>query len=144
MIPQPPAAPHIHTVQVPWGHSDPAGIVFYPNFFAFFDEATWALFYAAGLSLEVMRERYGCLGIPLIDAQASFRLPCRFRDVLTIESRIAEVSQKTFTVQHVVLNAGRRALTGREIRIWGITHPDDPMRLKAIPLPAEVLKALGV
>jgi 4-hydroxybenzoyl-CoA thioesterase len=92
----------------------------------------------------VMRERYGCLGIPLIDAQASFRYPCRFRDVLTIESRISEVTQKTFTVQHVVFNAGHRALTGREIRIWGITHPDDPMRLKAATLPPDVLKALGV
>jgi 4-hydroxybenzoyl-CoA thioesterase len=150
--------PHIHTVQVGWGHSDPAGIVFYPNFFAYFDEATWALFYAAGLGLGVMKERYGCLGIPLVDAQASFKSPCRFRDVLTIESHIADVTEKTFAVMHRVLNhgpaspnstgpsdtAGREALTGREVRIWGIIHPDDPKRLKAMPLPADVLKALGV
>lgn len=145
--------PHVHTVRVGWGHSDPAGIVFYPNFFAYFDEATWALFYAAGLGLDVMRERFGCLGIPLVDAQASFKLPCRFRDVLTIESEVADVTEKTFAVRHRVLNhgpegpgesAGREALTGREVRIWGIVHPDDPKRLKAVPLPPAVLKALGV
>lgn len=136
--------PHIHTVQVQWGHSDPAGIVFYPNFFAYFDEATWGLFYDAGLSLDVMRQKYNCLGIPLVDAQASFKSPCRFRDILTIESRISDVREKTFTVQHVVKNGGREALAGREIRIWGIVHPDDPQKLKAMPLPADVLKALGV
>ena len=136
--------PHIHTVQVQWGHSDPAGIVFYPNFFAYFDEATWALFYDAGLTLDVMRNRYQCLGIPLVDAQASFKSPCRFRDLLTIESTVTDVKEKTFTVQHTVKNAGREALVGREIRIWGIVHPDDPQRLKAVPLPADVLRALGV
>jgi 4-hydroxybenzoyl-CoA thioesterase len=136
--------PHIHTVQVQWGHSDPAGIVFYPNFFTYFDEATWALFYAAGLSLDVMRQRYNCLGIPLVDAQASFKSPCRFRDVLAIESHITDVKEKTFTVQHVVKNGGREALVGREIRIWGVVHPDDPQKLKAMPLPPDVLKALGV
>ena len=136
--------PHIHTVQVQWGHSDPAGIVFYPNFFAYFDEATWALFYEAGLSLDVMRNKYNCLGIPLVDAQASFKSPCRFRDILTIESIVTDVKEKTFSVLHVVKNGGREALVGREIRIWGIVHPDDPQRLKAVPLPADVLKALGV
>ncbi len=139
------AAPyiHIHTVQVEWGHSDPAGIVFYPHFFSYFDGATWEIMYAAGLTLDVMRERYGCLGIPVVDAQASFISPCRFRDILTIESRITEVTEKTFTVQHAVRNAGREALTGREIRIWGIVHPNDPQRLKAAPLPREVREALG-
>jgi 4-hydroxybenzoyl-CoA thioesterase len=135
---------HLHTVQVTWGHSDPAGIVFYPNFFAYFDEATWALFYAAGLSLDVMRDRYQCLGIPLVDAQASFKSPCRFRDVLTIESHVTDVTEKTFTVRHHVRNGAREALVGREIRIWGIVHPEDPARLKAMPLPADVLQALGV
>ena len=134
---------HIHTVAVEWGHSDPAGIVFYPHFFAYFDSATWEMFYSAGLSLETMRAKYGCIGIPLVDAQASFLSPCRFRDILTIEGRITAVTEKTFTVQHAVRNAEREAVKGREVRIWGIVHPDDPQRLKAAPLPPEVRQALG-
>jgi 4-hydroxybenzoyl-CoA thioesterase len=136
--------PHIHTLRVQWGHSDPAGIVFYPHFFAYFDEATWALFHGAGLSLEVMRERYQAIGIPLVDAQATFKSPCRFRDVLTVESRIDEVKEKTFAVHHRILNAGKEAVLGREVRIWGVMHPDDPMRLRAAPLPPDVLEALGL
>jgi 4-hydroxybenzoyl-CoA thioesterase len=64
--------------------------------------------------------------------------------VLTIESTVTDVKEKTFTVQHVVRNGEREALAGREIRIWGIVHPDDPQKLKAMPLPADVLRALGV
>jgi 4-hydroxybenzoyl-CoA thioesterase len=136
--------PHLHTVRVQWGHNDPAGIVFYPHFFAYFDEATWSMFHGVGLTLEVMRERYNCIGIPLVDAQASFKSPCRFRDVLTIESAVTDVKEKTFTVEHRLRNGDREAVTGREVRIWGSVHPDDPQRLKANPLPPEVLKALGV
>jgi acyl-CoA thioesterase FadM len=64
--------------------------------------------------------------------------------VLTIESAVTDVKEKTFTVEHRLRNGDREAVTGREVRIWGSVHPDDPQRLKANPLPPEVLKALGV
>ena len=38
---------HSYDVIIKWGDCDPAGIVFYPQFFAMFDEATGFLFQAA-------------------------------------------------------------------------------------------------
>ena len=38
-------------IRVDWGHCDPAGIVFYPNYFRWFDQCTSALFESAGLPL---------------------------------------------------------------------------------------------
>ena len=37
------------TLTVGWGDCDPAGIVFYPNYFRWFDDASWRLFEAGGL-----------------------------------------------------------------------------------------------
>ena len=131
-----------YTCQVAWGHCDPAGIVFYPHLFGYFDEATWHLFGQAGITLQVMRERYQCLGIPLVDAQASFKSPCRFGDVLEVESRVSHWGEKAFTVEHVIRNSGQVATVGREVRIWGVVPPDQPQRLKAAPVPPEVRRAL--
>jgi 4-hydroxybenzoyl-CoA thioesterase len=40
---------HVSSVKVRWSEADPAGIVFYPRFFEWFDLATEALFDALGL-----------------------------------------------------------------------------------------------
>ena len=38
-----------------WGECDPAGIIFYPNYYRFMDEATWAMFAWAGYDPARMR-----------------------------------------------------------------------------------------
>ncbi len=40
---------HIHSVQVHFGDCDPAGIVFFPNFSRWMDEASLAFFMACGV-----------------------------------------------------------------------------------------------
>lgn len=42
-------ATHTTTVRVRWSESDPAGIVFYPRFFEWYDLGTEALFEVFGL-----------------------------------------------------------------------------------------------
>ncbi len=56
------------TIEVRWGECDPFHIVFYPNFFTWFDHCTWKLFAAAGLTPEVTYRDYGFIGMPLVDA----------------------------------------------------------------------------
>jgi len=47
------------TIHVEWGDCDPAGIVYYPRYFAYFDNCTAALFEAAGLPKHQMLKAYG-------------------------------------------------------------------------------------
>ncbi len=130
-----------YRVTVQWGDCDPAGIVYYPNFFNYFDQASWNLFAQVGMTLSAMQAR-GAIGIPLVDAQASFKVPCRFGDGLEIESWVSEWKERTFKVRHVVRKDGREHLHGYELRTWGLRHPDDPLRLKAAPVPDDVRQAL--
>jgi len=58
-----------------------------------------------------------------------------------VESRIGKWNNKTFEVNHAVLNAGVRAVEGYEIRVWAQRRLDDPDRLKAIPIPPEIRTA---
>lgn len=132
---------HSHQVTVHWGDTDPAKIVFYPNYFAWFDQSTRLLFDAVGLDWDTLMTKYGIPGLPIVEANSRFLSPSRFRDVITIESSIGEWREKTFRVDHRVRNGERIAVEGWEMRVWSQPHPDDPKRLRAVPIPAEIRAA---
>jgi YbgC/YbaW family acyl-CoA thioester hydrolase len=76
-------------LRIEWGDCDPAAIVFYPRYLAFFDANTAYLFEAAGLPKLEMVKTYDIVGMPLVDVQARFHIPSRFGDRITIESHIS-------------------------------------------------------
>lgn len=131
-----------YKVKVQWGDCDGARIVFYPNFFRWFDEATRNLFESHGLPWFDMIERYRTRGVPLVDAKASFRRPARFGDTLEIETRVARWGTRSFELVHTIRIQGETAVEGRETRIWGVDDPDRPEALKAGVIPAEVKAAI--
>ena len=129
--------------RVEFGDCDPARIVFYPRYFAWFDEATWRLFASVGLSPDVLRTHYAFAGFPIVEAKAKFLAPSRFFDEIVIESHVETWRDKTFDIVHRVKNGGTPAVEGMETRIWCEPHPDDPARLKAKPVPRAIADKLS-
>jgi 4-hydroxybenzoyl-CoA thioesterase len=124
---------------IEWGHCDPAGIVFYPNYFIWFDDCTAHLFASVGLHPSVLFPERGMVGMPLVDAKARFLSPCRFGHVLDAESEVGEWGRSSLKVAHRFYNNGTLAVEGMETRVWAIPHPDDPKRIKASPIPADII-----
>jgi 4-hydroxybenzoyl-CoA thioesterase len=62
-------------VQIQWGDCDPANIVYYPRYFAMFDDSTSIMFEAAGFSKQDIIHKYGLVGIPMVDTRAKFHIP---------------------------------------------------------------------
>jgi len=124
---------------VQWGDCDPAGIVWYPRYFEWFDASTAALFAAAGVSNSVMHKTYRILGIPMVDTSAKFFIPSKFEDELTIESAVLEFRRSSFDVRHRILKSGELAVEGFETRVWTVRDSADPERLRSEPIPAEVI-----
>jgi 4-hydroxybenzoyl-CoA thioesterase len=118
---------------------DPARIVFYPRYFEWFDRATEMLFRSAGLDWESMMGKDGWIGVPLLDAGASFKLPCRFGDVLEMTSWIDEWRGKTFLVQHRISKDDAIAVEGHELRAWTVSDPTRPNGMRAAPVPPEII-----
>ena len=71
---------------VEWGHCDPAGIVFFPQYLAWFDDCTTALFLDAGMAIQTLFKQHGVIGFPIVDLRARFLLPSKFGDELIAES----------------------------------------------------------
>ncbi|MEP4378502.1 MAG: thioesterase family protein [Alphaproteobacteria bacterium] len=130
---------HTNTISIPveWGHCDPAKIVFYPNYFVWFDHGTRHLFDSVGVGYDVMLDEYKIVGLPLVDAHAKFMSPSQFGDVLEITSQVSEWRRRTIVVTHEVTNAGTPAVRGEEIRIWASADTDRPGKLITADIPAD-------
>jgi 4-hydroxybenzoyl-CoA thioesterase len=130
-------------VEIEWGHCDPAGIVFNPRFFEFFDAGTWLLLQIAlGVPRHNLSEHFGIIGIPLVEAGANFVAPLKFGDRIELESAVTDLRRSSFDVQHRVYKDGKIAIDGLEKRVWAGAHPDDATRMRAVPIPEEVAARL--
>lgn len=130
-------------IRVGWGDCDPLGIVYYPNYFSWFDDGTHGLLGRAGFDQRAIIERFGVLGTPLVDAGARFRLPSSYGDVLRLETRIETWSAKSFRLAHRLSKDGATAVEGWEIRVFLARHPEDPGRRHAVAIPAAFREALA-
>jgi len=129
-------------IQVEWEDCDPAGIIFYPRFYQYFDRGTWNLWHAIGLDRPSIHA-LGAVGFPIAEAQAKFLYPCRFRDMLSLESTVSDIRDgRWITVSHTIHLGQRLAATGYEVRFFGVPHPGDPLRLRAETIPPEVLSKM--
>lgn len=128
------------TCEVYWGDCDPAGIIFYPTYFRWFDAACWAFFASVGYGAKRMRAENRAM--PLVGAECQFIVPAEQGDRCDVCSTIARFGGKSFVVAHeVVRTDGVMLARGVETRVWG-RHVDgagSPMKGEII---AEELKNL--
>lgn len=122
---------------VEWGDCDPAGIVFNPNFFSWFDHGTTMLYEAAGWPKPEMLKLFDAAGCPLVETKASFRRPCSYGDTVEIISTIVDVRKSSFDVRHELTKNGEICVEGFETRVWTV-HDPETGRLKSAPIPDDV------
>lgn len=128
---------------IEWGHCDPAGIVFNPRFFEFFDWSTTLLVQAAlGMAKIDMAAAYGVVGVPLVDTRANFLAPSRFGDEVEIVSCVTAVGRSSFEIDHKLFNAAQLAVNGHEKRVW-TSRDAGTGRLKSQAMPEDVVRKLN-
>jgi 4-hydroxybenzoyl-CoA thioesterase len=128
---------------VEWGHCDPAGIVFFPQYLAWFDDCTTSLLLDAGMPIHSLFKEHGVIGVPVVDVRARFILPSKFGDELDAESTVTEFGRSSFVVRHQLTKAGALAVEGYTKRVWTGLDPHDPSKMKSRPLPKEVIARLS-
>lgn len=126
------------TVRIEWGDCDPAGIIFFPNYFRIFDHSTAMLFETVlGMTKFEMFKRLEFTGWPLVRTQAKFIKPTRFGDDVTVDSKIT-FGRSSFEVEHRLSLKGELCAECSEKRVWTVRDADG--RLKSHPVPDAVLE----
>lgn len=130
----------VYEVPVTFGDCDPAGIVFFPNFSRWMDTASLHYFMSCGLPpwRELARTR-GIIGTPLLEIHTRFFQTATYGQTLQIHTRVKEWRNKVFVHEHTVKRGDDLICEGLETRAFCVQHPDDPNRIKAIPVPEDII-----
>ena len=133
---------HIHRVDVHFGDCDPAGIVFFPNFSRWMDQASLAFFMACGVPpWRELVKTCGIVGTPLLEIHTKFLKAVTYGQTIEVHTSIAHWEAKTFRHLHQVFRDGELMCEGTEVRAFITRDPANPDRIKAITIPEDI-KAL--
>jgi acyl-CoA thioester hydrolase len=130
--------PFRHRLRVRWSECDSQGVVFYPNYLAYFDHTMTELWREAVGPYRDIHQ----LGIDLVVAQASirYRASARFDDELEIVATIGRLGTTSMTIE---LSVGRvedgALLAEGELRHVFV----DPDRFEKREMPDRVRAGLG-
>jgi 4-hydroxybenzoyl-CoA thioesterase len=130
---------HVHLVTVQFGDCDPAGIVFYPNFQRWMDEASLAFFMACGLPpwRELVKTR-GIIGTPLLEIGTRFVNSATYGQTLEVHTSVEAWARKTFRHRHRILRGDTLICEGTETRAFCVRDASDPDRIRAIEVPEDI------
>ena len=125
-------------LRIEWGDCDPAGIVFYPRYFEWFDACSILLFEkATGMTKIRMLEKFNGAGLALLEARAVFKVASQYGDDIEVETRVAEFRRSSFFMHHRVMKGDILALEGFETRVWTTRDPSNN-KMRSAPIPEEV------
>src|SRR5438309_1948038 len=111
-------------VQVGWGDCDPAGIVFYPRFYAWMDNVSHALAREMGIPRESMiPPGVELLGFPVVATEAQYLAPARMDDTLEVRAWVARVGSTSLSLRYEIVRIEADAaetllVRGREDRVF--------------------------
>ena len=130
---------HVHRVQVHFGDCDPAGIVFFPNFARWMDQASLAFFAACGVPPWRELERtLGIVGTPVLETRTRFFIPASYGETLDVRTSVESWAAKTFRQRHQVRRGAELICEGSEVRAFVVRDAARTGRMKAVAVPDDI------
>ena len=125
-------------IRVYWADCDAAGILYYGNFFRFFEIAEEELYAAVGQRRWDLYEELH-IGFPRAETSCRFRKPVLLGDLVAVTAWISRRSEKSLVFQYEMRRDGESELLaeGSSILVC-VKHPE----FHAIPIPQSILRLL--
>lgn len=133
---------HIYRYRIAFHDCDPAQIVHFANYFRWFDASCREYFTACGVpSWRDTEAATGMIGTPLVDAQSKFLNSATYGEDIEIETWIEQWNTTSFVMKHICRRGETVLAEGRDVRVFAIKDPANPLRIKAIPIPEDIKAA---
>jgi acyl-CoA thioester hydrolase len=128
-------------VRVRYAETDQMGVVYYANFFVWFEVARVELLRQAGFDYKHMELADDC-HIAVVEASCRYKSPARYDDELILETRVVaqrrSVLKFAYRVLRMETGTGPRLLAEGET-----THVVVDKHMKAVTLPEKYAAAIG-
>jgi acyl-CoA thioester hydrolase len=124
-------------VRVIYGDTDQMGVVYYANYFRYFELARSEYFRVRGGSYRDVEARG--LMLPVVEASCSYRAPARYEDVLHVKADITQMKRASLRFTYEVRREGQDAIlvTGQTL------HACVNKEGRPVALPEDVVKLLS-
>ena len=123
---------------MPFGDTDAAGVVFYANYYRWFDRMSHELFRSLGVPLNDFMELDQAP--VLAETGCRFAAPARYDDMLTLSATPTDLGARSIRIEHTVARNADVIASGFEVRIWVEVKNGG---LRAMSLPAVIREALS-
>ena len=133
-----------YTVRVEFGDCDPAGIVWFPNFFGWIDAASRYFFSECGVPRwEETTRTIGVIGTPLVDTHSRFLKTASYGDTLAVHVTVKEWRDKSFVQTYRITREDAQGqpdliMECEEVRIFAATRDDGKNGIRAVTVPASI------
>jgi 4-hydroxybenzoyl-CoA thioesterase len=125
-------------LRVRFGETDAAGIVFYPNIFAYFDVAAHELLRSCGYALGDRLRNEGN-AFPLVESGARFHAPLRHDQEFVATASVSRVGTSSFRLEYRLERGAVLCAEGFEVRVFTRLSESG---LTSEPIPADLRAAL--
>ncbi len=127
-------------VEVRFGDCDPAGIVFFPRYHRWMDAASLHFFMSFGVPpWHVLEGINGIIGTPMLEHQTRFAKSATYGETLEIRTEVEEWRPKVFVQKHTIYRGADLICESRETRAFCARDPNDRARIRAVPIPEDIL-----
>jgi acyl-CoA thioester hydrolase len=106
------------TVRVRYAETDQMGVVYYANFFIWFEVGRVEMFRQMGFSYKEMEQKDDCFTV-VGEAKCRYKRPARYDDLLRIRTRLMEARKRTVRFGYEILNdaTGELVATGETLHV---------------------------
>ncbi len=105
-------------VRVRYAETDAQGVVYYANYFIWFEVARMA--YLRALGYDYARLERDGLGFVIAEATCCYHVPARFDEELVVRTSVGEVRSRSFVFEYEVYNkeGGQLLATGSTVQVF--------------------------
>ncbi len=129
------------TVRVRYAETDQMGVVYYANFFVWFEIGRVELLRQIGFDYAAMEAEEGCL-LPVVEATCRYRSPARYDDRIVIETHVQNQRTSMIKFGYRVLLAAAEGSEPRLLAEGETVHVFVDRQLQKIALPEKYSNAL--
>jgi 4-hydroxybenzoyl-CoA thioesterase len=108
-------------------HCDPAGIVFYPQFFYLLHEIQEDFLAHIGFPEHALIG--SGTGVPVVDLKVEFKGMCRHGDEVEITLRLSKIGNSSMGMEYEIEDGGKLKLRARAVVVYSTVPDGKPVRI---------------
>jgi len=121
-------------IRVPYADTDQMGMVYYANYFIYFERGRTEWLRSKGMEYRSLEEKG--LYLPVVEAYCRFRSPAKYDDLITVATKVAEVGPCSLEFLYEITRKGRLLAEGKT------KHPFVDRGMKPVRIPGEILRIM--